>query len=247
MILRTLILPLFALMLFACSANQASVQTPSDHPASPRAAESAYTPPANVLLAEGTASPATTGAAGHDEHESHAKADDHDHHHATGAGEADENHADHHEHAAGESAQESVDKLVAAYLALSDLLANDKFDGSEKQLSIIHHTAHDLSDADQEKVAAIAEKIAKVAHGKAEDIKAMRASFKAMSPDVVELAHLMPPSAKVAPEIRQAYCPMAKAPWLQLGEKVTNPYFGSEMLRCGKITETLKPKDEHHK
>lgn len=36
------------------------------------------------------------------------------------------------------------------------------------------------------------------------------------------------------------YCPMKKAQWLSDKQVIENPYYGSEMLSCGKITETLK-------
>ncbi len=42
-----------------------------------------------------------------------------------------------------------------------------------------------------------------------------------------------------------AYCPMAfdfeGGKWMQRGTQVNNPYFGSEMLRCGDIQETHEP------
>lgn len=42
-----------------------------------------------------------------------------------------------------------------------------------------------------------------------------------------------------------AYCPMAfdfkGAQWLQRGQEINNPYFGSAMLRCGDIEETHTP------
>ncbi len=44
-----------------------------------------------------------------------------------------------------------------------------------------------------------------------------------------------------------AYCPMAfdfeGAKWIQRGTEINNPYFGSEMLRCGDIQETMPPID----
>jgi len=36
-----------------------------------------------------------------------------------------------------------------------------------------------------------------------------------------------------------AYCPMKKAHWLQHGLKIANPYFGSQMLDCGEVQQTL--------
>jgi len=39
----------------------------------------------------------------------------------------------------------------------------------------------------------------------------------------------------------QQYCPMKKAYWISEITTIKNPYLGSEMPDCGKITETLKP------
>jgi len=36
-----------------------------------------------------------------------------------------------------------------------------------------------------------------------------------------------------------AYCPMKKSYWLSAESGIKNPYFGSQMLTCGKVTETL--------
>ena len=35
--------------------------------------------------------------------------------------------------------------------------------------------------------------------------------------------------------VRTAYCPMVKKSWLQKGEQIKNPYYGSEMLECGEF------------
>jgi hypothetical protein len=36
-----------------------------------------------------------------------------------------------------------------------------------------------------------------------------------------------------------AHCPMKNADWLQQGEKLANPFFGSAMLTCGDVTKKL--------
>lgn len=41
--------------------------------------------------------------------------------------------------------------------------------------------------------------------------------------------------------IYEEYCPMKKAYWLSNEEAIKNPYFGSSMLTCGKVTATVKP------
>lgn len=35
------------------------------------------------------------------------------------------------------------------------------------------------------------------------------------------------------------YCPMQKSYWLSADASIKNPYFGKQMLTCGKVTETL--------
>ena len=37
--------------------------------------------------------------------------------------------------------------------------------------------------------------------------------------------------------IRVAYCPMKQQPWLQEGEDIRNPYYGSAMLDCGEFSD----------
>nr|WP_067061321.1 DUF3347 domain-containing protein [Mucilaginibacter sp. L294] len=40
--------------------------------------------------------------------------------------------------------------------------------------------------------------------------------------------------------VYQQYCPMKKAAWLSESEEIRNPYYGDDMLDCGKITATIK-------
>jgi hypothetical protein len=40
--------------------------------------------------------------------------------------------------------------------------------------------------------------------------------------------------------IYEAYCPMKKASWLSSEKVIKNPYYGSAMLTCGSVRDTLK-------
>lgn len=40
--------------------------------------------------------------------------------------------------------------------------------------------------------------------------------------------------------VYQLYCPMKKTFWLSNESTIKNPYFGKQMLSCGKVTATLK-------
>lgn len=45
-------------------------------------------------------------------------------------------------------------------------------------------------------------------------------------------------SDKVTQPVYYQYCPMKKAYWLSKEKDIKNPYYGSSMLTCGKVTET---------
>lgn len=72
---------------------------------------------------------------------------------------------------------------------------------------------------------------------KTKDIKKQREYFAGFSDKMFALAKTTSLSTE---PIYQAYCPMEKAGWLSSTASIKNPYFGSSMLTCGKVVETLK-------
>ena len=74
------------------------------------------------------------------------------------------------------------------------------------------------------------------------DLETLRKQFKGFSESVIALVKASPPTDAVAPKLRKVYCPMADAAWLQTETVVANPYFGSQMLHCGRIDETIEAK-----
>jgi len=72
---------------------------------------------------------------------------------------------------------------------------------------------------------------------KSKDIKKQREYFSDFSDHLFALAK----ETKLSNEpVYKAYCPMKKASWLSSSTAIKNPYFGSAMLTCGKVVETLK-------
>ena len=68
------------------------------------------------------------------------------------------------------------------------------------------------------------------------DINVQREHFSNLSNNMASLAK----SVKLTTEpIYQAYCPMKKANWLSNDKAIKNPYYGSAMLTCGKVVETI--------
>ena len=69
------------------------------------------------------------------------------------------------------------------------------------------------------------------------DIKQQREYFAIFSTNMYDLTK----SVKLTDQpVYYAYCPMKKSYWLSDAPAIKNPYYGSSMLTCGKVTETIK-------
>ena len=119
---------------------------------------------------------------------------------------------------------EVLDHLVAIQASL----AEDSIEHVAHHATAVAEAAHSVEGLPHE----AAEQAQAVA--KATDLKAAREAFKKLSATFV--AHL-----KAHPghgdTYRTAYCPMAKAGWIQKGDEIANPYYGSSMLRCGSFED----------
>ncbi len=68
------------------------------------------------------------------------------------------------------------------------------------------------------------------------DIARQREQFANFSANFFKLAK----AVKLTDQpVYYAYCPMKKSYWLSADAAIKNPYFGKQMLTCGKVTETL--------
>lgn len=78
------------------------------------------------------------------------------------------------------------------------------------------------------------------AMAKAGDLEKQRTAFAGLSVTVWEAAK----SEKWAnQELFYQYCPMKKSYWLSTESVIENPYYGSKMLACGSVKETLPAKN----
>lgn len=68
------------------------------------------------------------------------------------------------------------------------------------------------------------------------DLKKQRETFKSLSKSTYDLIKVSNPEKP----IYKQYCPMADADWLSKEKAVKNPYYGSSMLTCGNVVETIK-------
>jgi hypothetical protein len=124
-------------------------------------------------------------------------------------------------------ASETLKAVVGSYLELQTLLAADKIDGLPSAAQSIALHAAQIGSAGE----AIAKAVGAVEA--AADLKAAREAFGPLSDAVIA-------AAKAAGwadlrDVKVAYCPMAKRSWLQKGDRIRNPYYGSTMLECGEF------------
>jgi hypothetical protein len=68
------------------------------------------------------------------------------------------------------------------------------------------------------------------------DIKHQREHFQLLSKDFYDLVKAF----GATQTLYKDYCPMVKAIWLSETKPIKNPYYGSKMLTCGNVQETIQ-------
>lgn len=131
--------------------------------------------------------------------------------------------------------QSRYDRLVFHYLKLSSALSRSDFRQAAAQAAKLNSQCRE--NGPQNLVAA-AENLQKAA-----DLNSLREAFSPFS-DSLSLC-LRNGKIKAAEKLFLVHCPMAfndrGADWISDEPKVINPYFGDEMLHCGRVKETLSP------
>lgn len=133
-------------------------------------------------------------------------------------------------------ADENTGQMLNHYLDLKSDLVSTK---AEDAAASAQHLADALAKIDGcENAAQLASEIAVE-----KDVKIQREKFTALSSDVIAL---MKHADINSGTLYVQYCPMANdndgGYWLAAEKTIRNPYYGSEMLNCGQVTETLAAK-----
>jgi HPt (histidine-containing phosphotransfer) domain-containing protein len=130
---------------------------------------------------------------------------------------------------AGVHASDAMKSIVGSYLDIQARLASDKFDG-------VAPAAHAIA-SQAARMGTGGEALAKSAQAveQAADIKAARKAFGDLSDAVIDAAKAE--GWKDLPDVKVAYCPMAKRSWIQKEDSIRNPYYGTSMLTCGSFTK----------
>jgi hypothetical protein len=143
------------------------------------------------------------------------------------------------------AAQERVDAIVSAYLALAEPLGEVQKDATplkpEGLIAAVHALHGEVPGPDggggATRLVSEAAKAAESLTGK--PIDQQREAFKRVSAAVIALINAMPPSPKVADSLFVFNCPMAKADWLQRKADVANPYYADDMKECGSVVRPV--------
>lgn len=118
--------------------------------------------------------------------------------------------------------------LVDSYLALKDALVAT--DPAKAQESAAKFLAVNNNEAMKESLTVISSTT---------DVAQQRVAFETLS---MKMYDVIKADGTDVPLFKQ-YCPMAfnnkGAFWLAAETEINNPYFGSQMLRCGSIQETI--------
>ena len=143
------------------------------------------------------------------------------------------------------SSSKTTSGIIDAYLAVKDaLVADDAVTAATKSADLVAALkSYDIAGAQandpeelerlQVEATGFAEKLAGA------DIAAQRESFQALSVVLKDVLKI----AGTDRTLYHQYCPMYKGNtggmWLSASEDVKNPLFGSSMLTCGRVEETL--------
>ena len=127
--------------------------------------------------------------------------------------------------------------LLTAYYGVKDaLVATDAAKAQKNAAELLKQTnavkLEGLSVAAKKSLTDLKAEVGRL--GKTTEVSAQRKHFEAVSKDMIALLKATGPAKAYV-----QFCPMAKASWLSNKKEIANPYYGSQMLTCGKVTEEI--------
>lgn len=145
-------------------------------------------------------------------------------------------------------AKKALDPLFTAYFSLKEHLAEDHLENGKSAGIALKKTLEKVDANQFEKESleswtpfseALEKSLNHVEH--ASDMESLRKQFHQVSDVMVAMAKSFGAPSKA---IYVQHCPMANndtgADWLSLSKEIKNPYFGSMMLRCGEVTDSIQ-------
>jgi hypothetical protein len=134
------------------------------------------------------------------------------------------------------SSQRQLSQLLSSYYNIKNALVTGDANSAASNADLFLKTANtiDFKVMSEGNVHTLSKDAGKISSTK--DLKQQRDYFASLSSNMVEVAKVL----KLGNEpLYLQYCPMKKAAWLSSDKQIRNPYYGSSMLTCGEVTETL--------
>jgi hypothetical protein len=137
----------------------------------------------------------------------------------------------------------AVDKITTSYIGVKNALVGSNATlaktRSAELLAMLSTPVKGLQPAQQKLMATYLDKLQFDSRHISETtvIDHQREHFASLSKNMYSLLSGLKLNSAT---VYQQYCPMKKAAWLSESEDIRNPYYGDDMLECGKVTATLK-------
>ena len=138
-----------------------------------------------------------------------------------------------------------TDASLTAYLKMKDALVNeDSKTAADAGVELVKQfntfNTEGYGQNDQQELKEIIEDATEHAqHISVNPIEHQREHFDMLSKDMIDLIAITGTSKK----LYQAYCPMYNnnkgAQWLSDSREIQNPYYGSEMMKCGEVIKEI--------
>lgn len=128
---------------------------------------------------------------------------------------------------------QATTKLVENYLSLKNALVEGNSGAATQAIQSMN--AEYLKDKSLKANRKLIVAIEKVSQAK--EIEIQRSEFKELS---ILMHDIVKTSEGLKKELYYQYCPMQDAYWLSTEKEIRNPYYGSSMLKCGKVIEVIE-------
>lgn len=135
------------------------------------------------------------------------------------------------------NAQYTMPPLLSLYYNVKDALVAGNPEAAATSAAAFVKTANsiDYKELSKANINTLVKDAGKISDTK--DLKLQREYFASFSTNMTSVAKAVKLSDTPVYEV---YCPMKKSSWLSSTKEVQNPYYGSSMLTCGKVTNTIE-------
>lgn len=124
---------------------------------------------------------------------------------------------------------DQVAQILGHYFVIRNLLAQDKTEGMSQE-------AKEMSQSLDQLITALQAMKSASDSLRTEELKRAREDFGPLSEAVMSYVKQFGFSGKAY----GFYCDMVKKSWLQEHDQIGNPYYGSRMFKCGKMTGKIE-------